>query len=374
MRNSILIYHIGSIGDTVATYPVLRAARRHFGDGVKITLLHDRQAASVVSARSVLEGTGLIEDSIDYDASVRGWSRLRSSLALWAKLLIGGYQAAVYAVQSVRSPQQVRRDRLFFRLCGIRQLLGFHALDERQLHPRDGNGRPLRVQQEAIRRLSRLRLDGMNTHPEDAAPPFLAVPEQERDAVDAWLRQNRTRPELPLVALCPFSKQQACEWPTARLVEIGRRLLRSYPLELVLVGGAKDRTECESMISQWDAGINAAGRFSVMGSAALLARCAFAITLDSGPMHLAAAVGTPCVALFSGHDFPGQWEPLGDGHLVVRNKVDCEGCGLQSCPFPDHPCMRGIGADAVWDAVTRMCDSIRVPRSCGAAAAGRAGR
>ena len=63
---------------------------------------------------------------------------------------------------------------------------------------------------------------------------------------------------------------------------------------------------------------NLAGRLSVFGSASVLSQCATFIGNDSGPTHLAAMVGIPCVAIFSARNAPGQWEPLGEHHVVHR--------------------------------------------------------
>lgn len=88
----------------------------------------------------------------------------------------------------------------------------------------------------------------------------------------------------------------------------------------------------------------------------MLSQCAFIIGLDTGTTHLAAALGTPCVALYGERENPGRWEPLGEGHIVLRKKMPCAGCRLieTPCPMAGHPCMMEIDVEAVWQAVLQM--------------------
>jgi ADP-heptose:LPS heptosyltransferase len=99
--------------------------------------------------------------------------------------------------------------------------------------------------------------------------------------------------------------------------------------------------------------VNAAGQFSVMGSAALLGQCRLLVGLDTGTTHMAAALDVPSVVLFADRTRPGQWEPLGDRHILIRKAVACGGCLKRDCPVPDHPCMTGISVDEVWAAMEK---------------------
>jgi heptosyltransferase-2 len=137
-------------------------------------------------------------------------------------------------------------------------------------------------------------------------------------------------------------------WPPDRFAEVGRRLLDKYRVEIIVVGGPAERLLGEDLVGLWGAGLNAAGNFGVVETAALFQKCVFTITLDTGPMHLAAAVGTKCIALFSGIESPGKWDPLGDGHSVIRKDVSCACCRTTVCPVEDHPCMNNITVEEVW--------------------------
>ena len=351
------------IGDSVVAIPVVEAVRQHYGPESKITVLHNRPTGATVSAAAVLERCGLVDEFVAYDAPEQLPAKLTAASKLWWSLLKGRYDAVVYALGCGRSLGRVRRDRLFFKFCLIRETVGFRTLS-RDLYTQASNGQ---VVHEAVARLMRLAEDGIDISGIDLSRPFLTPPESEVAAAAQWLSGRRRYRDSKLVAICPGSKQAAKLWPRECFAELGRMLLRTYDVELVVVGGTEDQATAEALIAEWKSGINASGLFSVWGSAALLTQCEFAITLDSGPMHLAAACGTRCLAVFSGQNSPGRWDPLGLGHIILRNSIPCSGCGFAICPLSDHPCMRGLHVNAVWAAVVRMCESVGIvpppPRS-----------
>jgi ADP-heptose:LPS heptosyltransferase len=80
----------------------------------------------------------------------------------------------------------------------------------------------------------------------------------------------------------------------------------------------------------------------VFGSASVLSQCATFIGNDSGPTHLAAMVGIPCVAIFSARNAPGQWEPLGEHHVVIEDRPACAGCMLDECVAQQKKCLTRI--------------------------------
>ena len=82
---------------------------------------------------------------------------------------------------------------------------------------------------------------------------------------------------------------------------------------------------------------------------ALIKQCHLLITNDSGPMHIAAAVRTPTVSIFSAVDIPFLWYPTGNNHKIFYNKVECSPCFQKECD--NHICMEGISVENVYKAV-----------------------
>ena len=101
--------------------------------------------------------------------------------------------------------------------------------------------------------------------------------------------------------------------------------------------------------------MNAAGRLSLLQSAALAARCASFVSNDTGMGHVAAAMGTPVVAIF-GPTVPAfGFKPHGADHQIVETSLSCRPCsshGGNKCPIGTHDCMRNISVNQVMNTVT----------------------
>jgi len=93
--------------------------------------------------------------------------------------------------------------------------------------------------------------------------------------------------------------------------------------------------------------INLCGQLTPRESAAVFARSRIFIGHDSGPMHLAAAVNTPCVAIFAARNIPRVWFPYGEQHRVLYHHVDCAGCELETCIVQKKKCLTSITVDEV---------------------------
>ena len=86
----------------------------------------------------------------------------------------------------------------------------------------------------------------------------------------------------------------------------------------------------------------------------MLSRCIAYVGNDSGPMHLAAMVGTPCVAVFSAREARGRWDPFGTRHVMLRKQTECAGCMLEECVSEANRCLTAIGVEDVVAAAVRV--------------------
>ncbi len=351
---TILVHHVGSLGDTIVTIPALRALAAEWPQA-RFVLLHDGGSPArphAVPSSAVLAATSLIDEFVPYARHERGVGLARELVRLWRTLRRLAPWAAVFAGPSERAASAMRRDLALYRLAGVRRFYGFTATapvahgDGGQC----GEGRP----HEAARKLDRLARDGVTsaTDPRWLTPPFFDIAAAEREAVDRWL-DGVGAPRDRLVAIGPETLMPAKLWPKARFVELGRRLL-AHGWCPVVVGSGRGEGAASDWVAQWGGGLDAAGQWPVAGSAALLARCRAYVGVDSGVAHLAAAVARPCVVLTSGRADIGQWDPLGSGHVVLRHRTPCEGCRAHACPVAGHPCMSSLSVDAAWTAVEQV--------------------
>lgn len=347
----VLVYLYGSLGDSLVAIPALRAVRRHF-NSAEIVILQNDDSENLVRVSEVIPAE-LADRYISYNSQKK---KLYNFLNLRSILRHEHFDAAVFLGLSERSKRSIMRDRLFFRFCGVRRLHGFIALSEEELYPKEPDGHPALTDHEAVRKLKRLEIDGISYRDSDLDIPCLDLNRPGKAKIDRWLEENRRKPNARLISIAPGSKAQATSWPIERFIELGRRLIANRDCELIVVGGPAEREKGNQLIGAWSEGINAAGLFGIEESGSLLSNCAMHIGVDTGTMHLAAAAGTRCFILFGERANPGQWYPLGGGHLLISHRVDCAGCRVQTCPLGDHPCMREITVDAAWQALETFID------------------
>ena len=129
----------------------------------------------------------------------------------------------------------------------------------------------------------------------------------------------------PHIALCPRSRAAGKDWPADRFVKVAQALRESRNATIHLVGGLTDQTLCETMAEEigTDA-INHAGKTTLIELGSLLKQMNLVITVDSGPMHMAAAIGTPTLALF-GPTSPKRTGPYGSQHRVIESTFNAGG-------------------------------------------------
>lgn len=348
----ILVFRIGSLGDTLVALPSLWSIREHF-PGSKVTFLCDGHVGpNVVVGADVVKGTGLVDDFVVYP--VRGSRLVRSwrLVQLLFKLRWSGYDVLAYLAPSTREPERVRRDRRFFRLAGIPRLIGFQGI-QGPTPPRGGRPLPVRPS-EADLILGRLAHDGLAVPREGQGRMELPVGEMENRQADHWLAQRLSSGGRSWVAVAPGSNMPAKVWPIERYAAVVSRLIADFDIWPIIVGGPQDRVAGEDLVRTWGRGYVAAGDLSLLASAAVIARCRFYLGNDTGAMHMAAAVAVRCVAVFCSHSPPGLWYPYGRGHHVFRTPIDCEGCRFRVCLERKMECILRIGVEEVYASCAKL--------------------
>lgn len=138
----------------------------------------------------------------------------------------------------------------------------------------------------------------------------------------------------------------AKRWLPERYAAVGDTLARRTGARVAIVGGPAERALGESIAGGMREPARVlCGETSLSQLAGVLSRLRLLVTNDSGPMHVAAALGVPVVAVFGPTD-SRETGPVGDTHAIVREPVHCSPCKLRECPI-DHRCMTRIGADRV---------------------------
>jgi ADP-heptose:LPS heptosyltransferase len=181
--------------------------------------------------------------------------------------------------------------------------------------------------------------------------------------------------QRPLVGVHASGGRAIKQWDPERFGEVAARLVRDHRASIVLTGSAGDREMVDVVRRVLPAGsfIDLAGSLDLLALAAVIEQLDVYVTGDTGPMHVAAAVGTPVVAIFGPSD-PGRYAPAGDVHRIVRVDLPCSPCNRirlppRRCVGHTPDCLRGVSADAVYRAVAGVLaagdlDGGRVGSAC----------
>jgi heptosyltransferase-2 len=314
------------IGDVVLSLAALRDLRRNF-PGARLEVLARPWVAELYRALPEVDG-------------LRFSRGLRADVAA----IRGGYDAAVLLPNSFAAA-----------------LLVFAAgIPERWGYATDGRGllltRRPRVPPQARHRSQvyyyRAMLDGLGLDTSAPADASMTCP-------PAWSERGA---EIlgapgPWLGLNPGAFFGAAKrWSPEGYAAVADLVARRTGARVAILGGRGERALGEEIA----AGLRAPARLlcgetSLPELLGVLSRLRALVTNDSGPMHLAAALGVPLVAIFGSTDWR-ETAPVGERARVVREDVECAPCLLRECPI-DHRCMRRIAPDRVAEAVAEVWSS-----------------
>jgi lipopolysaccharide heptosyltransferase II len=332
----ILVFHLNQIGDLMFTLPALKTLREEFPEAHITSVMRPHLAGLVA-------GSGFVDDIVK-----RPSLRRRAVVHLGLELRKLRPDLAISFSQSATMA-------LCARLSGARQRVGYVDSELARLltHRIQVRGIP---SPEKVMRLVR----GLGLMPERRDYVGLVrVAREEHDAAHDLLAHAELHGDGPLIALAPGESEDRPykSWDAEGFREVASRLAHEYGARLVVVGADADRDLGDEITGPVVTGKarNLAGQTTPSQLAALLTRCDLLIGIDSGPMHVAAAVGRPVVALFGPTD-PRQTGPLGEGHEVIFHRQPCWGPCINpvtpSCT--ERACMMSITPDEVLAAAGRI--------------------
>ena len=177
----------------------------------------------------------------------------------------------------------------------------------------------------------------------------LPVFEEDREKAADRLKTSGLSGSKPVVAINPVAKWETKLWDNKKFAELGDRLVKDYGAEIIFTGSKDDLSLIEDIISRMHSkAVNLAGKTTLKMLAAVFEQADLVISTDTGPMHVAAATGTPVVAIF-GPTAPWRTGPFGSMHQVVRAELECSPCFKRKCDSME--CMQKISVDQVLSAV-----------------------
>lgn len=338
----ILLIKPSSLGDIVHAMPVCAAIRRAYPKA-RLTWLVKREWAGLVER---IEG---VDRVWPVDSTFTGW------LSQVAPLRAEQFDLVV-------DLQGLLRSAAIGWLSGAPLFVGF-------ANGREGSpwfySRPVPVPSLEMHAVDRYLLVAKAVGAaETGIPEFrFRIPQADDDEVDRLLRRFGVAPGMSWVAMNVSARWPTKRWPAASFAEVADRLQQEESGSVVMIGGPDERAEVAAVSGMMKTpAIDLTGTMSVGLLPALLRRASLLITNDSGPMHVAAAVGTPVVALF-GPTSEVRTGPYGAGHHVLTGTVSCRPCFSRTCDNAlPLECLRTLSPDQVLEAARAMRSLRVVPR------------
>ena len=339
----VLVYRIGSLGDTIVALPCFHLLERRYPNAERILLTNFPVHLKAPQAAAVLEHSNLINGYMRYSIGTRN---PRELLRLALEIRRFKPDVLVY-LMPVRSHRAVQRDKQFFQFAaGVKHIVGLPDSDQL---PRVENHASGLYESEALRLARSLSSLG-DAGTGNPANWTLRLTAFEKDNARAALGDLIRR---PLVACGPGTKMQAKDWGADNWRALLAKLSLEYPTCGLALVGAKEDAEVSDYVSRdWHGlKVNLCGRLSPRETAAALEHASVFLGPDSGPMHLAACVAKPCVIAFSARGLPGVWYPPGQSHHILYRQVSCSGCNLETCIVEARRCLTSITVDEMAAAV-----------------------
>ncbi len=342
----VVVMREGGIGDIIVATPAIRILRDRFPDA-HLTLITLADGQRHLGAQDVLATTDLVNEIVDlgklsglgpgekrsrqerrrlYDNFIAHLKRMRIDLLV--KLTADKEGVATLATHMAMA-----------RKVGVKYAVGFQCVT----HEHDGINQVDRLI-EIVRPLApRIPHRGLE----------LSVSREDELFADRLIQNLLPHDRRFRIAVHAGGDKATNRWSPERYGEVLRRAVQEFDLDILQIGGPRDTEFAEKIKGIVpEAHSEPVGKTTIPQLAALLRRCNLLLANDGGPMHVAAAVGTPVLAVFSARDMPGKWYPHGASHRVIRKHVPCSPCLLFTCNT--HECMEFVSVEEVYGALAEM--------------------
>ena len=329
----ILLIRLSSLGDIVLTTPVIRAVRAHFPDAY-IAMLVAKQSADV------LQENPHLDEIITFD-------RLAKNKDTGEMFRIAHILRERKFTLTIDLQRKFRTELLMY-LSGAVKRVGKGRLCTARV-PEQGNKHATAHYFDLLHAIGIPAID-------PRLEMFLAASERA-DATQQFDAAGVSKTGLK-VGLFPGAGWKLREWMPERFAAIGDKLVEDFNADVLIFGGQTETELVHTVANLMDArAVTFAGSLQIRELAACIEKCDLFLTNDTGPMHIAAAVGTPTVSLFG----PGnhiRFQPLGKQHQMIRHNVPCSPCKQFTDKCKDNICMKGIGVDVVWQSISRALTKV----------------
>jgi len=338
----ILIVRTDRIGDVLLSTPAIKALRENYPHAY---------IAMMVSpyAKDIIEGNPYLDDVIIYDkdGKHKSWRR---SIKFSQRLKKKRFDLAVIL-------HPTNRVHLITFFAGIPRRIGYDRKFGFLLTDRIRHTKQFGEKHELEYNLDLLRYLGIELG--DKALYMPIKPESEK-WISELFKQQDIKDTDKLLAIHPGASCPSKIWPNERFADVADKLMEKYGFKCLVAAGPKDIALANNVIKHMQhPAISLAGKTSVSQLASILKRCQLFISNDSGPVHIASAVGTPVISIFGRSQkglSPKRWGPVGKRDKILHKEVGCIECLAHNC-VKDFACLKAITVDDVLKAVDSIFKS-----------------
>lgn len=328
----ILVVRTDRIGDVMLSTPVIKNLRDSFPNAY---------IAMMVSpyTKDIIEGNPYLDEVIIYDKDNlhKSWlSSIKFALNLRKK-----YFSLVLILHSTN------RVNLITFFAGIKERVGYNRklgfFLTRSLEDKKHFGQ----KHELEYNLDLVRFLGIEARDKNL---FMPIKEESEKYVEELLKKEGIEENSKLLAIHPGASCPSKIWPEVRFVEVADKLIEKYSFQVLIIAGSRDLNLAQNLIKNMKyKAINLVGKTSISQLASVLKRCKLFISNDSGPVHIASAVGTPVISIFGRSQKglgPNRWGPLGKKDKFLHKDIGCIECLAHNC-VKRFRCLDAISVDDV---------------------------
>jgi 3-deoxy-D-manno-octulosonic-acid transferase/heptosyltransferase-1 len=339
--DSILIVKLSAIGDVVHTLPLLEVLRTNFPQA-RIDWVVEEEAGQIIKGHPMLDHV-LVSRRKAWQKNI---AKPRERTAALHEVLRFIRELRSHKYDLVIDLHGLFKSGILTGLSKAKRKIGFTG-------GREGSSlflteRPYYVDydQHALDRYLRtIDYLGCTMYPWKGDIP---VEPSDKDTIENFMLENNLQTKR-LVAINPMARWKTKLWEPDRFTLLADIVQKELNLKVVFTGSQQDRVVIDEIVGGMKTiPLDLAGRTTLKALAYLYSKCELLITTDTGPMHMAAAMGCSVVALF-GPTAPWRTGPYGKGHRVIREEIECSPCFKKKC---DHmSCMKEITVDRVFNTV-----------------------
>lgn len=332
----ILILRPDGIGDAINSTPAIANLKDAYPDA-HISVVVRPPGAEILNLNPY------IDEIIVYDAE-----SLREKLHFCENLRLEGYDLAV----TLRNMLECN---LMTYLSGARYRVGWkYPLRKLSLfltHRYDQND-PKGVKHEIDRNMDVVRLIGVKGNKREL---ILCLSEEERIWASNFLNSEEPDNNVPIVGIHPGGSTDDKLWPAENYAHIANQLGQKLNVQIMLFSGPNEADLAQGIQNMMTIPPIPASGLSLRQFSALLEKCSLFICNDSGPMHIAAALKVPTIAIFGSTDYV-RWRPYNEKAIVVKRDMDCWPCSAHKCN-KNFECIKSLPVSEVWNAVIRQFEA-----------------